>query len=310
MEPAIPSAVFRGPDGRRYEVAAGGILGRLAGAALRIDNPRVSEAHALVTLRGDALVLMALRGGLAVDGHLVSQVPLRPEMRVTLTDDLSFVVEQVHMPPRVLALRGADGQVVPLVGEVLSLMFSPDLDVRHRYEGQAAAHLWSTGTGWRFSTLSGQVRELRPGQRLDMGGRQVEVIEVNIADIALPSTRLRGRIGPALRLLPAYAGVRIDVDGRPPVLIKGIPGRILSELCDYQESVDWSLVAQQIWPEERDVARLRKNWDRNLSSLRAKLTEAGIRPDLVHLDGRGNVELYLLPGDTRETESPPPSPSR
>lgn len=298
MDIPVPSVVFRGPDGRRHEVAAGGLIGRLAGAALRIDNPRVSEAHALVSLRGHALILLALRGGLAVGGRVVAQLLLQPGAQVALAEDLILVVERVHVPPHVLALRLLDGRLVPLLGEVISILLTPEPDAVPRFEGGAAAHLWSTGSGWRYRVGGEErARELRPHQRLHLQGKEIDVVEVDISEIAIPSTRLRGRVHPNLRLRPHFTGVRIEMGGRPPVLIKGVPGRILSELCEFSEPVEWTLVAAQVWPDELDSFRLRRNWDRNLSSLRLKLTQADIRQDLVMLDGHGNVGLHLLQGD-------------
>ena len=52
-----PCVVFRGPDGQRHRVPHGGVIGRLSGAALVLRDPRVSEAHAMVSLRGGALHL-------------------------------------------------------------------------------------------------------------------------------------------------------------------------------------------------------------------------------------------------------------
>lgn len=46
---------------RRVDRAPGDLIGRLPGAALQIADPRVSEAHAMVSLRAGELVLLALR---------------------------------------------------------------------------------------------------------------------------------------------------------------------------------------------------------------------------------------------------------
>ena len=47
----------------------------------------------------------------------------------------------------------------------------------------------------------------------------------------------------------------------------------------------------------RTTSAWRKSWDRALARLRERLREAGLREDLVRPDGRGNVELFLRPGD-------------
>ena len=46
---------FQTADGEQHDVPHGGIVGRLGIAALRLGDARISEAHALVSLRGGAL---------------------------------------------------------------------------------------------------------------------------------------------------------------------------------------------------------------------------------------------------------------
>jgi pSer/pThr/pTyr-binding forkhead associated (FHA) protein len=43
---------LRLPDGSTTTLAPGDIIGRMASAALVLDDGRVSEAHAMVSLRG------------------------------------------------------------------------------------------------------------------------------------------------------------------------------------------------------------------------------------------------------------------
>ena len=66
-------ARFRLPDGSVETLCAGDIVGRIWSAALRIDDPDISEAHALLSLRGEGLWLLALSfaAGLALGGALV-----------------------------------------------------------------------------------------------------------------------------------------------------------------------------------------------------------------------------------------------
>jgi hypothetical protein len=100
-----------------------------------------------------------------------------------------------------------------------------------------------------------------------------------------------------MRVVPLYSSVRLEADGREPVLLHGQPARIASELCEYAEPVPWDVVAREVWRDETDEVRLRQNWDRNLRLLRERLREARLRDDLVLPDGHGNVALNLLPGD-------------
>ena len=88
------------------------MIGRVWSAALVLDDPRISEAHALVSLRNRSLRLMALRGALTVDGRDVDSVTLAPGLRVELADGVSLTVEAVELPTHSLVLCGAALMVV------------------------------------------------------------------------------------------------------------------------------------------------------------------------------------------------------
>ncbi|MEL6348923.1 MAG: FHA domain-containing protein, partial [Myxococcota bacterium] len=75
---------FKLTDGRTVDLGPGDIIGRLAGAALRLNEAHISEAHALVSLRGDQLMLLALRGVLSVNGRPCASVVLQPGVVVHL----------------------------------------------------------------------------------------------------------------------------------------------------------------------------------------------------------------------------------
>lgn len=64
--------------------------------------------------------------------------------------------------------------------------------------------------------------------------------------------------------------------------------------------VPWEVLAQELWGDEDDRHLLRRKLDVNLSRLRKKLRDAGIRSDLVRADGFGHFELFLMDGDKVE----------
>ena len=72
------------PDGSAVDLCPGDLIGRLWSAALRVDNARVSEAHALVSLRGQHLKMLALRGVNAVDKKRVTEDQLVPAVSIQL----------------------------------------------------------------------------------------------------------------------------------------------------------------------------------------------------------------------------------
>ena len=81
------------------EVGEGGIIGRGLTAQLRLADPGVSEAHALVTLRGRELRIMALRGRVVINDVPVSEATLRVGQRVVLSAGTALTVVAVEVPP-------------------------------------------------------------------------------------------------------------------------------------------------------------------------------------------------------------------
>ncbi len=113
---------------------------------------------------------------------------------------------------------------------------------------------------------------------------------------ATPTVDESGR-GPALRVVSRFEILHIHREDGAPFSIGGIPARVVAELAEYGVPVPWELVARSIRAGLDDPAILRRNWDRHLKRLRRKLRAAGFRSNLVRSDGRGNVELLLMPGD-------------
>jgi len=103
----------------------------------------------------------------------------------------------------------------------------------------------------------------------------------------------------SLHLEACVDTVRVLADGGAPLVIGGLPGRVLAELVALAGPVAWHVVAAEVW-RENDHARLRRRWDVTLTRLRERLRALGLRDDLVHTDGAGHVELLLRPGDTTE----------
>jgi predicted ATPase/tetratricopeptide (TPR) repeat protein len=113
--------------------------------------------------------------------------------------------------------------------------------------------------------------------------------------------RVLAELPPAsvLRIVVRYDTVHIHRPSDPaPLVLAGIYARLVSELASMGGLAPWLVVAREIWRELADEAQLRVRWDKALSRLRRVLQEAGVRPDLVRPDGRGNVELVLHSGDS------------
>lgn len=80
-------------------------------AELHITDARVSEAHAMISLRGRDVRLLALRGRFAMRGTTLSDVVLQPGMRIALATGLELQIVAVRVPEAVLALR-AEGHAM------------------------------------------------------------------------------------------------------------------------------------------------------------------------------------------------------
>lgn len=100
----------------------GDLIGRMWSAALFLDDPRVSEAHAMVSLRGDRLELLSLRGALTCDGMPATRVRLANGRRIGLVERLYLDVESVTCPAVALVLTGLAGGDVQLRASVYSLL--------------------------------------------------------------------------------------------------------------------------------------------------------------------------------------------
>lgn len=290
----------RTPDGELVELGHGDLIGRLWNAALHIDDARVSEAHALVSLRGGALMLLALRGRFAVDQQPLAEVRLKAGMEILLARGLTIGIEEVVLPDAVLALEG-DGLARVHLSGVASLYAGEPPSVEHKYRGDADAWVWGTGEGWRLRTRDGAVRALEGGETWQLRGRAYRVVAVPLESAGPARTRALGSVQAPLRMVAYYDTFHIHRDGRPPLQLRGQGARILSELVACGAPVEWHTLAEQLWPADKDdPAHLRRRWDVALARLRSRLKGAGVRPDLIRADGSGLLELFRYDGDVVE----------
>lgn len=285
-----PWVDFRHADGRMESLAEGEWIGRSWRAALRLDDPRISEAHALLSLRGSDLVLLALRGPLVVDGRRTDRVVLRPGLQVLLAPDVALTVDTIVLPETGFALEGPGLPSTFLAGSA-GLALPPRLV--HPTHRDARAWLWATDDGWRF--------------RDDSGTRPVPAdghFELDGVPLRLVSRPLRGRAptvsgpgGDPTRIVLRYDSVHLFRGERPAVVLSGRQARLVSELASFAAPVDWPMIARAVWPDDVDRQRLRKRLDGTLSRLRRVLREGGQRADLVRPLGTGQFELLLYPDD-------------
>lgn len=284
-------------------VHPGSFVGRLATAAIHIPDPRVSEAHALVSLRGNRLKLLALRGKLWVDDQPTDSVLLTQGARIALAEGILLFVEDVYVPPAALMLCGAEQGPVELVAATHSLIAGAPGRLRlvPEYIDGAAAHLW-------FSADALWIRRGRAEPEVLAIGRSYVVEGVTLQVISLPLSGTSDTVGSAghpadasadgsLVLTARYTSVHLHTAGTT-VVIGGRPANLVSELVRFGgKPVPWEVAAREVWGAAADRMQLRQSLDRTIQRLRERLREASLRDDLVALDGTGNIELILHPTD-------------
>ncbi len=292
-------AWIRLPDDSLVALGHGDFIGRVWTAALVLDDPRVSEGHAMISLRGGELWMLALRRRIAVDGRGVGEVRLRAGQQIELADRLVLRVESVEVPAAVLAVE-ADGLPPVALPAVAALRGKPVPSLVGKHDPSAPCVVWTTGDGW--SRLSdGVTHALAAGDAWLVDGVRFRAVELSLAGSG--PTRQTGGVDPPLRVRVAFDTAQVQRGDDPPILLSGQPARILSELVALGGPAGWAVVARELWPDEPDDFMLRKKWDVALGRLRSRLREGRVRADLVRAAGTGQVELVLHAGDALEDNS-------
>jgi hypothetical protein len=295
----LASVLLRAPDGTVHELGHGDLIGRVWTAALPLDDARVSEAHAMVSLRQGELRLLALRARFAIDGEPHRELVLQEGQVIELARGVPLVVQEVRLPAQVLALAGPDLPLTPLPSACW-LTLKPQPRLLPKPSAAAVAAIWFTG-GWRAQVGEGPVQELRPGDRLVVGDRTFEAV-LQSTEEPDGATRIADRFDAPLRIVCHYDTVVVERQGVTALTLSGNYGRLVSELAEIGAPVKWTAVARELWGDEIDAPLVRRRWDMLLNRLRRKLRDRSLRPDLVRSDGGGRVLLHLQAGDVVESK--------
>lgn len=290
---------LRDPEGREHELVHGDIVGRLWTAALQLDDGRVSEAHAMVSLREGQLQLVPLRGALAVGGQPLGQVVLRPNQRVQLAQGVELEVVSVVLPDHVLGVEGAE-LVRQMLPAVCSLLADPTPRVVRGWREDAPLHVWTTGETWMVRSPGVAPSPVQAGEECRLGGHEVRFVDIPILDAGPRTTRRHGAMDVPLRIVTQYDTVQIHREGWAPLVLAGMQARLVSELVAFDGPIAWATLAGELWPDEDDLPLQRSRLDTLVSRARRRLRAAGVRADLVHADGAGVIELLRYPHDVVE----------
>ena len=287
---------FETADGRRHTLSHGDLIGRLWTAQLQLSDPRISEAHAMVSLRGGQLKLLALRGLFALGGKPQQELVLAVGQRVAFARDLEVRVVEVTLPEWVIGLQGDRLPRQPLAGSSW-LVLQPEPALLSRARPGHVAAFWSTGDGWLVQRPGLPAEPLEPGWSLATDTHTISAVRMPLAGASQPKTQVVGAVNAPLQLELHWDTVHIHRDGAPTLSISGHPARLICELASVGTSADWEHLAGTLWTDEPHRDRLRRRFDTVLTRLRNKLKDNGIRADLIRADGAGNFALVLHPED-------------
>lgn len=288
---SLPSVRVRLPDGRRVDLMPEDIIGRMARADLRLNDPRVSEAHAMVSLRGRQLRLLALAGEIACDREPGRRVVLVPGARIALAPGLVLEIEEVNLPETWLTLQLPRQDPEPLLHSVYSVVDGPPRRLVPGHDPQALAWIWRSGEAWFTRTPDAEPLALHPGPveiAGQLGELAVEAAE-GVASTVFGSTAPR-------RFVLRYDTVDIEQSGRVRGTISGLPARLFCELAQMSGPVEWRMLADLVW-DDPDRDYVRKRFDRTIEKLRDRLTLLGIERDLVRSTGTAMWQVMLREGD-------------
>ena len=268
------------------DVPAGGIIGRSALVTLRLDDPRVSEAHALVSLREGRLRMLALRRRFSFEGRAHDDLQLAVGQVIELAPNLELEVLAIDLPSHVPILVSTEG-LRQLLPETAFFAVDPPY-VTANWRPDAVAVMWASDGTYRLRFNNGDERvvDVSAGPVSFDIGRVFTLQLERTENVAGTST---------LREEP----VRVVIDGERVELLSsthgatfdGVGARLLTVLANTSGSLDWATLAQTVWPDEPNWDNLRRRLDVTLSRLRRKLRESGLTPDIVRSEGQGHFSL-------------------
>ena len=291
------------PDGSRRTLGPGDLIGRLWSCALFLDDARVSEAHAMVSMRGEELRLLALRGRFTVDDRAVTEVVLAAGQRLALARGLELRVEHVEVPDDVLGLEGPGLPRQVLLGVVSVVCGLDGFSLVPGHADDAAAWVWNTGEGWQVRLRGGDAPPLEAGDTFQVEGKLLQAVAVPLRHASGEATMADAGLLDPITVIAKWSTVRIERGNELLLVVDGVGARVLTELALIDGPAPWGTIAAEIWRKEKDMAALRHRWDAVITRLRRRLREGRVRIDLIRADGLGNISLHLNPDDKLVVEA-------
>lgn len=287
------------PGGATARLLPGELVGRGLRAALPVLHPAVAEAHALVSLRDEGLVLLPARGALFVDGAAVSRergVRLHEGLRVALTASGSVTVEVagLHLDPEAAALCLDDGPPLTLRPDCLYRVAPGEVPWLRPDEGGEIAVFFAEGA-W-YVRVGARTAALDEEQAVELGGGHL--LRLDCVPVLAPTSPPTSHRAPVeLHAWPARVAVRgAGVPEDSPEL-GGRPGHCLARLARRPGPVRW----EEVLPEGYRAQLGRNSADKNWAYLKRRIGEwfqrLGLPECRVRSLGEGRVRLVLGAAD-------------
>lgn len=275
-----------------FELEPGDIIGRMELAALSIEDARISEAHAMISLREGELRLLALRGRFRVKQEVCSQIALTDGLEIELAQDIYLKVLEVYLPDHILGLE-IPGFTQMALPQTMTLFAQNPPVIRSGYDNSGDAIFWSLDGSHRVTLLHEQrTMQLKAQDHIKIKDLEVEIISIPVNSASRPKTVPFHAAPQQLEILET--GVRIVQDDTNSALITGLPGKILATLLLYGPTMTWEQIVEHVWPGDRSLElALRRRFDCSLSRLRSRLQRLGLPAQMVRMSGTGLVTLEL-----------------
>ena len=278
-------------------LAPGDFIGRSYKASLILSDPRISEAHAMLSLRGQSLKLLALRGRFRHEGQVLLELDLKPGQAIELAKDIWLNCVEVCLPKHIPALR--INQLPPVVlTNTISIFLTADPYIKQGVQPQADAMIWSSGDSWHITFGDGPSQRLNIGDQWAHDDHLIHVLDITRREEAQLFTRSHIQQPLTLNVVDQRVHIHNEVD--PPVIISGVPGKILAALLRQSGSAHWTAIARQVWLNDKageDV--LRPRFDVGLGRLRQQMKALFNTEDaLLEFDGTGILSIHLSKQDT------------
>jgi len=302
-----PYVIFRLADGSTTTLFPGEIIGRGVSASLLLDDHQISEAHALVSLRGASLQLLKLRGMLKLAGedHFLGEITLEVGQHIVVSSQISLEVFKVSTPDEILVLEGLTRAPIPLTQSEYEIGGHP-LSIHPREEDEVYASIWQSGETWMRRVSKEEKVAVIAGEEWMVNGSPLCIKLATVDDASFENTESPLKI---VEPPPSLAQVVLELSAERAVIrypeddefyaITGHSARILYITANATKKgihMRWKDICDEIWYKYK-----RNNWDSAKNYLRKKLREAGIRDTFfvykggqVWLDIRSDREEVIL----------------